>query len=56
MSPEWIPFNGHPKGGISKRRIWRRKGLLGKPDVSNISTWLERRWEGKNGPQNLGDY
>ena len=45
-----------PKGGISKRRIWRRKGLLSKPDVSNISTWLERRWEGTNGPQNLGDY
>ena len=54
--PQWIPINGHPKGGISKRRIWKRKGLSTRPDVSNISTWLERRWRGDNGPQNSGDY
>ncbi|RNC89104.1 MAG: hypothetical protein ED554_10225 [Synechococcus sp. YX04-3] len=54
--PQWIPINGHPKGGISKRRIWKRKGLSSRPDVSNISTWLERRWRGNNGPQNSGDY
>ena len=25
--PQWIPFTGYPKGAISKRRIWKHKGL-----------------------------
>lgn len=54
--PQWIPLKDHPKGGISKRRIWKRKGLLRKPDLSNISTWLERRRMGNNGPQSFADY
>ena len=54
--PQWIPLTGHPKGGISKRRIWKRKGLSSRPDVSNISTWLERRRRGNNGSHDMADY
>ena len=53
---QWIPLKDHPKGGIAKRRVWVRKDVSCKPDVSNISDWLQNRRAGNNSRQNFSDY